>query len=219
MDRSNWLLKARRELEERYDTLWAPLYGERYGLYSNATHLQFIAKLLGLLPPHSTILDAACGAGRYMGPLLEKGHRVVGIDQSQGMLDRARARFPAVRLEKVGLQDLACDALVDAAICVDAMEHVFPEDWPAVLGNLCRALKTHGYLYFTVEVATPDEIDEAFARGQALGLPIVHGECAEEAYHYYPALEQVWAWLRQAGLDALEEAEGDGYHHFITRKG
>jgi len=155
-----------------------------------------------------------------MGLLLDKGHSVVGMDQSQGMLDRARANYPTVRVEKVGLQEMAFDEVFDAAMCMDAMEHVFPEDWMSVLGNFQRALKPGGYLYFTLELADADEVEAAFGRGQVLGLPIVHGEWAdEEAYHYYPPLEQVRAWLWQAGLDAIEEAEGDGYQHFVTRKG
>jgi trans-aconitate methyltransferase len=36
--------------------------------------------------------------------LLEAGHSVVGIDQSAGMLARAREHFPKVRYEKIGLQ-------------------------------------------------------------------------------------------------------------------
>jgi hypothetical protein len=55
MNRSDWLKEKRREAEERYDTLWAPLYGEKWGVYSNATHQQFIQKFLSLLPQPSTI--------------------------------------------------------------------------------------------------------------------------------------------------------------------
>ena len=219
MDRSNWLLKVRREVEERYDTLWAPLYGEKWGLYSNTTHQQFIAKLLNLLSPRSTILDAACGAGRYIGTLVEPGHSVVGIDQSQGMLDRARTRHPTVHLEKVGLQEMSYHQIFDGAICMDAMEHVFPEDWPRVLGNFHQALKPSGYLYFTLEIADAEEVEADLARGQALGLPVVPGECVQgDVYHYYPSLAQVREWLRQAGLDMIEEGEGDEYHHFLVRK-
>lgn len=36
------------------------------------------------------ILEVACGTGRLMGPLLELGERVVGIDSSAPMLERAR---------------------------------------------------------------------------------------------------------------------------------
>lgn len=219
MDRSDWLIEMRREAEERYDTLWAPLYGEKWGVYSNATHQQFLQKLLSLLPQHSTILDAACGAGRYVSMLLEKGHTVLGIDQSQGMLSRAKATFPTVQMEKVGLQEVFYDEVFDGAICMDAMEHVFPEDWMLVLSNFYRALKPHGYLYFTVETADTNEIKEAFIRGQQLGLPLVFGEWADgDVYHYYPPMEQVKEWIQQAGLELMEEGEGNGYHHFVMRK-
>jgi trans-aconitate methyltransferase len=84
------------------------LYGEgKVGLYANATHQQFIREFLNLLPQKSRILDTVCGAGRYTSFLLEKGHSVVGIDQSQGMLAQAKAKFPNIRFEKIGLQEMA----------------------------------------------------------------------------------------------------------------
>ena len=222
MDRSSWLQERRREAEERYDTLWAPFYDEKWGVYGNATHQQFILKFLSLLPQHSTILDAACGAGRYMSFLLEKGHTVVGIDQSQGMLSRAKARFPTVQMEKVGLQEMSYDNVFDGAICMDAMEHVCPEDWPLVLNNFHRALKPQSYLYFTVEIANESDIQKAFTTGQQLALPVVYGESGEWAgenvYHYWPSRQQGREWITQAGFDLMEEGEGDGYHHFIIRK-
>jgi len=222
MNRSEWIKARRHETEERYDTLWAPEYGERWGMYPNATHLVFIEKFLNLLSPHSKVLDAACGAGRYMPYLLGKGHVVVGIDQSQGMLAKARAKFPAVQTEKVGLQEMTFRSEFDGAICMDAMENVSPEDWPLVLGNLKRALKLQGYLYFTVEIPGVEElleIDTAFKKGKEQVLPIVHGECIDSTvYHYYPAMEQVREWVQQAGLAVMEDAEGDGYHHVLTRK-
>ena len=39
----------------------------------------------------------------------------------------------------------------DAAICVDAMENVFPEDWPTASLELRRAVRDGGHLYPTVE--------------------------------------------------------------------
>jgi SAM-dependent methyltransferase len=219
MDRSEWLKEKRREAEERYDTLWAPLYGEKWGVYGNATHQQFIEKFVNLVPPHSTILDAACGAGRYFSMLLEEGHTVVGIDQSQGMLSRAKAKFPNVQVEKINLQEIPYREAFDGVLCMDAMEHVPPEDWPLVLGNFHRALKPQGYLYFTVEMADENEIEKAFIRGQQLRLPVVYGEWADEdVYHYYPSLQQVREWMQPASLELEEEGEGDGYHHFLVRK-
>ncbi len=222
MDRSDWLKEMRREAEERYDTLWAPEYGEKYGTYPNATHQQFILKFLTGLPQPAALLDAACGAGRYFPMLLEKGHTVTGIDQSQGMLASARKAFPTVPLVKTGLQEMALypayQAAFDGLICMDAMEHLCPEDWPVVISNFHRALKPQGRLYFTAEIAGEDEIEQAFRQGQQMGLPVVYGEIAEQmgAYHYYPSMPQVREWLCQAGFAIVEEGEGDEYHHFIA---
>lgn len=219
MDRISWLRERRREAEERYDLLWSQDYGEKWGTYPNASHLQFIQKFIDLLPPNSMILDAACGAGRYLPRLLRRGRTIIGIDQAQGMLARAREKFPEVEFEKVGLQEMSFEDVFDGAICMDAMEHICPEDWTVVLGNFQRALKQGGYLYLTVELQDEAEVKSAFEQAQVAGLPVVYGEWVnDDVYHYYPALEQVREWVQQAGLVILEEGEGDGYHHFLMRK-
>ncbi len=188
MDRTSWLREMRRDCEAKYD-LFAPLYWDKCGLYSNTTHLQFIQELLSLLPQSSTILDAACGAGRYEPFLLEKGHAIIGIDQSEGMLARAREKFPGLQYEKIGLQDIAFREVFDGAICMDAMENVPPEDWPLVLSNFHRALKHQGYLYFTAETienAVESEIKRAYEKALQAGLPVVYGEWPDESvYHFH----------------------------------
>lgn len=219
MDRISWLKERREEAEERYNTWWAPLYGEKYGLYSNESHLQFLQKFLDQLPQKSTILDAACGAGRYLPDLISHGHTVVGIDQSQGMLARAREKFPTLQFENIGLQEMSFTEVFEGAICMDALEHISPEDWALVLHNFQQALKPHGLLYFTVELADEAEVKAAFEEAQNQGLPVLYGEWVnDDVYHFYPSLEQVREWVQTAGLTILEEGEGDGYHHFIMRK-
>ena len=106
MNRTTWLKEMRRDCEEQYDIRWAPFYGEKWGLYSNETHQQFIQEFLRFLPRNSMVLDAACGAGRYIPYLLEKEHSVMGIDQSQGMLAKAKDKYPGVQFEKMGLQEM-----------------------------------------------------------------------------------------------------------------
>ncbi len=224
MDRNTWLREMRRECEEQYDLVWAPLYGEeKTGLYDNATHQQFIQEFLHLLPQRSTILDAACGAGRYLPFLLEKGHSILAIDQSQGMLTCAKTKFPSVQFEKVGLQEMAYQETFDGAICMDAMENICPEDWPLVLTNFHRTLKPHDYLYFTAETienTDENEIRQAFERAQQAGIPVVYGECLdEEVYHYHPTNQQVKDWTQQAGFEILKESNGGiWYHHVLAQK-
>ena len=241
MERAEWLKQMRDKAEALYDHL-SPEYWVTFGLYANETHREYLQKFLGRVAPRSTLLSAACGAGRYDGMLLEAGHSVVGIDQSAGMLARARERFPGVRYEKIGLQEMNFREAFDGVICIDAMEHVCPEDWPGILRGFRKALKPGGVLYLTLDLAEADEVEEAYERAKARGLPVVFGELAdkvEEAYervkalglpvvsgeladvavyHYYPSLEQVRAWIGQAGLAIEEEGTGNGYEHFVVRK-
>jgi SAM-dependent methyltransferase len=139
------------------------------------------------------------------------------------MLARARARFPAVPLERVGLQELDFEAEFDAVMCIDAMENVPPEDWPTVVGNLRRALRPGGHLYLTVEEVDDQELDRALADATAQGLPVVRGELAERGagYHYYPSREQVRSWLEDTRLALVAEeysaGDGYGYLHLLTR--
>ncbi len=222
MDRQAWLRERRQTTEERHDTIHAFTYDDEYGEIS-PEHRRFVTDLLTTCPPGGTVLDAACGTGKFFAMVLEAGRRVVGTDQSTGMLARARARFPAVPLERVGLQELAFEAEFDAVMCIDAMENVPPEDWPRVVGNLRRALRPGGHLYLTVEEVDDQALEEAFADASARGLPVVRGELAGEGagYHYYPSRDQVAGWLEAAGLAVVAQGygpgDGYGYLHLLTR--
>jgi len=241
MERAEWLQQMRTKAEALYDHL-SPEYWVNWGLRPDETHREFIQKLLLRLPPKSALLSAACGAGRYDGLLLEAGHSVVGIDQSAGMLARAREHLPEARYEKMGLQEMDFREAFDGAICIDAMEHICPEDWPGIMRRLGEALKPGGVLYFTVEIPDTAEVDASYRRARAMGLPVVFGELADAVeasyervralrspgvpgdvadvavYHYYPSLEQVRAWIAQAGLAIEEEGTGNGYEHLLVRR-
>ena len=89
IERSEWLKERRRVGEERYDTLFAPIYDENWGAWIGPTHQECIQRFLSLCPPQGAILDAACGTGKYWPLILASGRRVWGTDQSEGMLARA----------------------------------------------------------------------------------------------------------------------------------
>ena len=72
---------------------WSATYDEpRNSLFDSDEPV--VHEILDRLPA-GTALDAACGTGRYAAYLAGRGHRVVGVDGSAEMLDRARARVPA----------------------------------------------------------------------------------------------------------------------------
>jgi SAM-dependent methyltransferase len=218
VDRGEWLRERRRVATERYDTLHAATYDQQEWAAISPTHRRFVDELIRRCPPGGRILDAACGTGKYFGMVLDAGRQLVGTDQSAGMLAQARAKHPEVPTERVGLQELAFDGEFDAVMCVDAMENVFPEDWPPVLANLRRALRPGGPLYLTVELIDEQELERAFDEAVASGLPVVRGEHTSRGggYHYYPSLEQVAAWVRDAGLEPLDSGVGDDYYHLLA---
>ena len=219
MNRPQWLLERRAAVEATYDAE-APTYDEHP--YPVETQRRFVERLVATCPPDGIVLDAPCGTGQYFALVAAVGRRVVGIDQSAGMLAQARAKGIAVDLHQVGLQELAFDCEFDAAMTVDAMENVFPEDWPTVLANLRRAVRPGGHLYLTVEEVAETLIDAAFADLSSRGLPVVRGEIIEgdvAGYHYYPGREQVARWLEAEGLAIVdhdtEAIEDWGYWHLL----
>jgi len=245
MERAEWLKQMRERAEKLYDQ-YAPLYWVSYGLGENETHREFLRKFLERVRPGGPLLSAGCGAGRYDGLLLEAGHPVVGIDQSAGMLQRARehfpqAQFPQLRYEKMGMQEIPFRDEFDGVICVEALEHVCPEDYPSILKGFSQALRSEGWLYFNVDNTPSEDLMAAYQRAKDLGLPVVLGELVDRTdeayekvkglegippdewgdaavYHFYPTLEQVREWLAEAGLTIEAEGEGSGYYHFLARK-
>ena len=221
MNRHTWL-SDRRAQAERWYTANAPTYDEREP--SSPVHAAFLARVIVSVDVGGTILDAPCGTGRHMDAILAGGHRVVGIDQSTGMLEEARLKHPGVEVVQLGLQELAFQDAFDAAICIDTMEYVPPEDWPVVLVNLRRAVRPGGLVYLTVEEIDRAEVDRAYADAIEAGLPVVPGEHHRRGggYHFYPTRDQVTAWLAEAGLEVIAEDTSQGtnyaYWHLLLRR-
>lgn len=107
------------------------------------------------LPRGASILDVGCGTGRHSVALAQHGFAVTGIDLSEHMLEKARARAAAANLNVAFIQ---CDAttfsskpVFDAAIglCEGAMGLLGQGDDPierdlTVLRNVFAALKPSG---------------------------------------------------------------------------
>jgi SAM-dependent methyltransferase len=215
--RERWLEERRRIAVERYDG-FAPTYDRDWGSIA-PTHGAMLGRFLARCAPGGLVLDAACGTGKYWATIRGAGRRVIGVDQSAGMLARAAARFPDVPTERRSLVDLDAVAAYDGIACIDAMEFVFPEDWPIVLARFARALRPGGPLYLTVEQAAAGEVEAAYRAAFAEGQPVRPGEWLEGGgYHFYPSRDQVLEWLTGAGFVIEEEMVGDEYLHLVVRQ-
>ena len=100
--------------------------------------------LIETLPP-GEVLDAACGTGRYAVMLAARGHEVVGVDQSDAMLDIARAKLPSADFREGDLTALPLpDRSVDAVVCALSLVHV--SDVACALREFARVLRPGGRL-------------------------------------------------------------------------
>jgi SAM-dependent methyltransferase len=227
-DRAAWLSELRRENERQEDA--ADIESEPYWEEIDDVHRTFVDRFLSMLPPGGSVLDAACGIGRYIGTILGSGRSATAVDASGSYLAVVGESWPDATIEKHDLQELPYRDRFDGVMCVDAMEFIPPEDWPEVLERFRDALHRTGWLYLTVELVPIEQVRSLHDAARDAGLPVVEGEVmwdvSEDSpgfYHYYPSLGQVRAWLGEAGFDVVDEAEGpwhDGayaYHHVLAR--
>jgi malonyl-CoA O-methyltransferase len=120
-------------------------WAENYPPYAHNALMELEqAAMLDLLPSVTgmTVLDLACGTGRYGILARERGARlVIGVDNSRAMLTTAAARFPCA-LAATGAVPLA-RRTVDGVICGLALGHL-PGIQPS-LNEIARVLKPGGW--------------------------------------------------------------------------
>lgn len=134
-------------VREGYD-LWSQTYDRTPNpvVAMDARHtLQMLAP-----KPGEQILDAGCGTGRNLEPILEAGSQPIGIDLSIGMLKVARHSVPKAPLAVADLQKPYPfrAAQFDAVLCALIGEHL--DDLPTTFREMHQVLKPGGRLVFSV---------------------------------------------------------------------
>ena len=94
--------------------------------------------------PAGDVLDAACGTGRWAAFLNERGHTVIGVDESPQMLGRASVKVPRADFRLGDIQSLPVPtASVDVVVCSLALTHLTKLD--GVLAEFARVLRPGGH--------------------------------------------------------------------------
>jgi SAM-dependent methyltransferase len=121
---------------------------------------------LGRIDPGSTVVDLGCGAGTDLliaAQMTGSGGRVVGVDMTASMLDRARASAAELGLANVELHEALIEALpiddasVDVVISNGVIDLV--PDKEAVFAEIDRVLRPGGRLQLA-DVVIHKEVSE-----------------------------------------------------------
>lgn len=86
-----------------------------------------------------TVLDFGCGSGENLVPLVERGARVIGIDLSPELIELARQRLAAAKLEatvevRSAYETGLPDSSVDVIFCIALLHHLNIE-------RVCREMR------------------------------------------------------------------------------
>jgi len=106
------------------------------------------------LSTDSIILDAGCGAGVFAREAMKRGYRVVGIDSSRGMVEKAaRVCYAESGRNAQFLQgDVQClpfkDSSFDLIVCLGVISYFRSEE--KALSELSRVLKPCGTLIVSI---------------------------------------------------------------------
>ena len=109
--------------------------------------IEYLDAFLDGLPIPSSFLDLGCGTGRPIAEsLLERGHRVIGVDQSSGMLELARERLPAGIWIESRIEHFESAEPFDGIVCWDAMFHIERGSHDDLIHRMARMLVEGGRL-------------------------------------------------------------------------
>lgn len=150
------------------------------------------------LPP-GVALDAACGTGRHAAHLASRGHRVIAVDATPAMLEKARARVPAADVRSGDLTDLPVESeSVDLAVCALALTHLPSLGRP--MAELSRVLRPGG------SAIVSDLHPTMLVLGGSAFFVDAAGAAGNVRSHHHRHADYLTAF-RAAGLEVLDCAE------------
>jgi malonyl-CoA O-methyltransferase len=173
---------------------WAPRYPPHA---HNALMEVEQAAVLSLLPPVAgrTVLDAGCGTGRYVQLLTALGAKVLGLDVSAAMVQRARVLTPLVirgDMQALPIASGRCHLVVSGLAVIDV------PDLAPVVNEWSRVLCRRGVVVFST----------LHPAGQALGWKRTYddGGTLRSLPAFWHTLDDHRRACRASGLE-IEAAE------------
>jgi SAM-dependent methyltransferase len=178
-----------------------------------------IERFIGLVTKHfgaptfGTALDYGCGVGRLSLALSDRFERVISIDISKSMIERARATL-ADRNVQFELANETTDEPADLIISYIVIQHIEPSVGMDILAKLAKRARGKGVIHF------PIRYRGGFLRGTVSSIrkaiwPLLPG--VEPIIPMYPYdLERVLGIFKAAGLRTTVEYDHSDRYDFAT---
>jgi trans-aconitate 2-methyltransferase len=150
-----------------------------------------------------TVLDAGCGTGRVTEMVLARlpRGRVIAVDGSPSMAQKARERLDPVRVDVIcqDLLELSLEAPVDAAISTATFHHIFDHD--TLFARIRGALRAGAQ--FVAQCGGAGNIERARSAGAQLAATAPYAEHlgAMGSLWNYATVAQTRERLERAGFD------------------
>ena len=121
------MIEKDRDQKDAYDRIRKYYDEDYYGLVPSEQPLSWHEKLVASrisIHPGLRVLDVACGTGRWLGELQDRGAEVAGIDISSRAISIARENLPEARLEVSVAEELPFRSdEFDLVTCLGSLEH------------------------------------------------------------------------------------------------
>lgn len=113
--------------------------------------LGYVDLVLDGLKPGSRVLDLGCGTGDPIAKhVAQKGFRVVGVDESENMLEIARKEVPGAEFIRDNMIKVELPGSFAAAIAWDSVFHVERKHHSSIFNKLAKLLEPDGKLLLSV---------------------------------------------------------------------
>ena len=160
----------------------------------------------------STVLDLGCGNGSLTNQLKNKGLHVIGIDDSEELLNVARSNYPDITFIKADATAFALEKSVDVVFSNAVFHWIDKEKQSLMLACVYNVLKDNGQFVFEFggygnNALIHGELQKAFLQyGYSYEMPFYFPTIGE----YASLVEQAGFQVRYAVLfDRLTELKGE----------
>jgi cyclopropane fatty-acyl-phospholipid synthase-like methyltransferase len=130
--------------------------------------LGYVDTILAGLPPGAKVLDLGCGTGNPIAKhMVEGGFRVVGVDQSNELLNIAKTVVPEAELIHGNMVEIKFAERFAAAVAWDSIFHVERKHHSTIFRKLADSLEVGGRLLMSVggSDAADSAVDNTGAEG------------------------------------------------------